>query len=164
MVMLVQLQPSHFLYKIRSNALPLEEVVMNICKQKNFFFIKVSLPWVWYGTFNEILYYKSFTLPPFSTTNQTGRKSSSSSYPVYPAHRKLWSRSREERTTITHTHKRECCQRVPRLEKGSKNKKQWRLILFIILKFLGVFFMYVRTQKKNRWPCLLYIYLIGFSK
>ena len=44
---------------------------MEICKQ-NFFVIKVSLPWKWYGTFDEILHYNSFSLPPFSTTDQTG--------------------------------------------------------------------------------------------
>ena len=43
---------------------------MKICKQKNFFVIKVSLSWEWYGTFDEILHYKSFLLPPFSTNNQ----------------------------------------------------------------------------------------------
>ena len=46
---------------------------MEICKQKNFFVIKVSLPWEWYGTFDETLHYKSLPLPPFSTNNQTGR-------------------------------------------------------------------------------------------
>ena len=47
---------------------------MKIYKQKNFFVIKVSLPWEWYGIFDEILHYKSFPLPPFSITNQTDRK------------------------------------------------------------------------------------------
>ena len=41
---------------------------MEICKQKIFFVIKVLLPWEWYKTFNEILNYKSFSLPLFSTT------------------------------------------------------------------------------------------------
>ncbi|CAO2821904.1 unnamed protein product [Amaranthus hypochondriacus] len=49
MVMLVHLQPSHFLHKINSNALSLGDVVLGdngnlICMQKNFFVIKVSLP------------------------------------------------------------------------------------------------------------------------
>ena len=48
---------------------------MKICKQKNFIVIEVSLPWEWYGTFDETLHYKTFSLPPFSTTNQTARKS-----------------------------------------------------------------------------------------
>ena len=39
--------------------------------------------------------------------------SSSSSYPVYPAHRKLWTGSGEGRTTATHTHKDERGQRSP---------------------------------------------------
>ena len=48
-------------------------MVMEICKQKYFFVIKVSLPWESYGTFDEILYFKSFSLPLFSITNQTDR-------------------------------------------------------------------------------------------
>ena len=47
---------------------------MEICKQKNFFIIKVLLPWKWYETLDEILHYKSFSLLPFSITNQTDRK------------------------------------------------------------------------------------------
>ena len=51
------LQSSHFLHKIHSNVLPLGEVVLggneNLYK-KNFFVIKVSLPWEWYGSFDEI--------------------------------------------------------------------------------------------------------------
>ena len=48
---------------------------MEIYKQKNFFVIKVSLLWEWYETFHKILHYKLFSLPPFNTTNKTGRKS-----------------------------------------------------------------------------------------
>ena len=33
--------------------------------------IKVSLSWEWHGTFDDILNYKSFSLPPFNATNQT---------------------------------------------------------------------------------------------
>ena len=44
--------------------------------------------------------------------------SSSSSYPVYPAHRKLWSGSGKGRETTAHTHIVKCGQRVPRLKKG----------------------------------------------
>ena len=72
-----QLQSSHFLHKIHSNALPLEEVVLGGNENlwiKNFFVIKISLPSERYGTFDEILHYKSFSLPPFNTINQTGRK------------------------------------------------------------------------------------------
>ena len=47
---------------------------MEICKQNNFFVIKVSLLWECYGTFDEILHYKSFPLLLFNTPNQTGRK------------------------------------------------------------------------------------------
>ena len=36
--------------------------------------IKVSLSWERYGPFNEILHYKSFSLPPFNTAYQTGHK------------------------------------------------------------------------------------------
>ena len=46
---------------------------MKISKQNNFFVIKVSSPWEWYWTLDEILHYKSFSLQPFSTINQTGR-------------------------------------------------------------------------------------------
>ena len=42
---------------------------MKIYKQKNFFVIKASLPWEWYGIFDEILNYKLFSLPPFITIN-----------------------------------------------------------------------------------------------
>ena len=66
MVMLVQLQSIYFLYKIHSNAVPLGEVVLG-----GIFLIKVSLSWEWYKTFYEILHYKLFSLPLFSTTNQT---------------------------------------------------------------------------------------------
>ena len=48
MVMLVQLQSSHFVHKIHSNALPLAEVILsgneNFVK-KTFFMIKVSILW-----------------------------------------------------------------------------------------------------------------------
>ena len=36
--------------------------------------IKVPLPWGRYRTFDEILHYKSFLLPPFNITNQTDSK------------------------------------------------------------------------------------------
>ena len=36
--------------------------------------IKVSLPWELYETFDEILHYKSFSLPLFNTINQTSRQ------------------------------------------------------------------------------------------
>ena len=70
MVMLVQFQSSYFLHKIHSNALLLRVVVIEICTQKIFFVIKVSLPWKWYETFTEILHYKPFLLPQFNSTNQ----------------------------------------------------------------------------------------------
>ena len=57
--------------------LPLGNVVLGGNKNlwtKNFFFIKVSLPWEWFGTFDEILYYKVFLLSSFTTTNQTSCK------------------------------------------------------------------------------------------
>ena len=44
-------------------------MVMKICK-KNFFVIRVSLPWEGHETFDEVLHYKSFSLTSFSTTNQ----------------------------------------------------------------------------------------------
>ena len=46
---------------------------MEICKQKNFC-DQISSPWKSHRTFDEILHYKSFSLPSFSTTNQTGVK------------------------------------------------------------------------------------------
>ena len=49
-------------------------MVIEICKRKQIFVIKVSLPWEWHGTFDEILHYKSFPFPPFSTTNQTSQR------------------------------------------------------------------------------------------
>ena len=36
---------------------------------------------------------------------------------MYPTYRKLWSGSGEERKTTTHTHRGECGQKVPQLEK-----------------------------------------------
>ena len=42
---------------------------------------------------------------------------------MYPAHRKLWSGSVEGRTTAAHTHRGECGQGVPRLEKGFQREK-----------------------------------------
>ena len=36
---------------------------------------------------------------------------------MYPAHRKLWLGSEEERTMTIHTHREECDQRVPWLKK-----------------------------------------------
>ena len=50
-----------------------------------------------------------------------------SSYSVHPAHRKLWSGSRKRRTTATHTHRRECGQRVPQLEKGLQKERNLQL-------------------------------------
>ena len=37
----------------------------------------------------------------------------SSSYPVYPAHKKLWSGSKEEKTAAIHTHKEERGEKSP---------------------------------------------------
>ena len=57
-------------------SLPLGEVVLDgneNLQTKNFFVIKVSLSWEWHETFDEILHYNSFSLPPFDTTNQTRR-------------------------------------------------------------------------------------------
>ena len=36
---------------------------------KELFYDQNFIPWKWYGTFNEILYYKTFSLLLFSTTN-----------------------------------------------------------------------------------------------
>lgn len=57
----------------------------------------------------------------FSTTidNLEWYNSSSLAYPMYPVYRKLWSESREKRTTVTHTHKKECDQIVLRLKKNN---------------------------------------------
>ena len=46
------------------------------------------------------------------------KSSSSSSYSVYSAHRKLWSGSGEGRKTAAHTHRGEYGQRVLQLDKG----------------------------------------------
>ena len=53
--------------------------------------------------------------------------SSSSLYPVYPAHRQLWSGFGEGRETVAHTHNRECGQRVPRLKKGLQSERNLQL-------------------------------------
>ena len=42
---------------------------------------------------------------------------------MYPAHRKLWSESGEGRKKTTHTHKGECGERVPQLEKRLQREK-----------------------------------------
>ena len=65
MLMLVQLQSSHFLHKIHSNSLPLGDVVLSGTEKletKKIFVIKVSLQWNYYKNFNEILHYKLFPL------------------------------------------------------------------------------------------------------
>ena len=49
--------------------------------------------------------------------------STSSSYPIYPAHRKLWSGFVEGGNTAARTHRGECGQRVPRLEKGLQQER-----------------------------------------
>ena len=48
-------------------------MVMKICnkKKQKKIVIKILLQREWHGTFDEILYYKSFLLPIFSTTNHT---------------------------------------------------------------------------------------------
>ena len=43
---------------------------MEISKPKNVFVIKVAFTWEWNVIFNDILQYKSFSLSPFSITNQ----------------------------------------------------------------------------------------------
>ena len=54
---------------------------MEIYKRK--IMVKVSFPSEWHITFDEILHYKSFSLLPFSTTNQTGRKCHKWHYYLY---------------------------------------------------------------------------------
>ena len=54
-------------------------------------------------------------------------RASSSLYPVYPTHKKLWSESGEGRKTATHTHRGECGQRVPQLEKGVQRERNRQL-------------------------------------
>ena len=46
---------------------------------------------------------------------------------MYSAHRKLWSGSREGRKTATYTHRGECGQRVPRLDKGLQRERNLQL-------------------------------------
>ena len=51
----------------------------------------------------------------------------SSSYPVYPAHEKLWLGSGEGRNATAHTHRGEYDRRVPRLEKGLQRGRNLQL-------------------------------------
>ena len=46
---------------------------------------------------------------------------------MYSAHRKLWSGSEEGRTTVAHTHRGECGQKVPRLKKGLQRERNLQL-------------------------------------
>ena len=46
---------------------------------------------------------------------------------MYPAYRKLWLGSREGRKTAAHTHRGECGQRVPRLEKDLQKERNPQL-------------------------------------
>ena len=49
-------------------------MVMENGKQKNIFIIKTFIIMRWHDTYHKNIHYKSFSLPPISTANQTGRK------------------------------------------------------------------------------------------
>ena len=46
---------------------------------------------------------------------------------MYPTHRKLWSGSGEGKKTTAHTHRGECGQKIPRLEKGFQRERNLQL-------------------------------------
>ena len=75
----------------------------------------------WYNTINNSVKILSI----ISTNGIIEHKSisSSSSYPIYPAHGQLWSGSEEGRVTIAHTHVGECGQKVPRLKNGLQRER-----------------------------------------
>lgn len=50
------------------------------------------------------------------------QQQTSSSYPVYPTHRKTMIRVMEGRKTANHTYNGECAQRVPRLKQQTRRE------------------------------------------
>ena len=77
---------------------------------------------------------------PFSMMNDYDQ--TSSSYPVYSAHKKLWSESKKERKMATHTHKEAYDQKIPHREWSTDNLslvsliQTWKPLSTMIVIFL----------------------------